>query len=182
MTYSHFSLISVTPFDFYLSPFILLPFPPPPVYLFWNMEGETEGSAKTGSALPLCFPTNLRLFPPLLSWWFRFQRLALRQYPTASASSARPVLINEAQLGFNDLYQVRQGWQQLLVRHWLCPTHWRVNTATESHQAQHAEAAEAARKHTTDAGGMISCMSLLFCMVSPNIQTWHRIRVTGTCS
>lgn len=29
---------------------------------------------------------------------------------------------------------------------------------------------------------MISCMSLLFCMASPNIQTWHRNRVTGTCS
>lgn len=82
------------------------------------------------------------------------------------------------------LYQVPQGWQQLLVRHWLCPTHWRVNAATKSHQVQHAQAAEAARKrqkHTTDAGGTTSCMSLLFCMVSPNIRTRHRNRVTGTC-
>lgn len=48
MIRSHFSLIPVILFHFYLSPFILLPLPPPPVCLFWSMEGEGEMEKQKG--------------------------------------------------------------------------------------------------------------------------------------
>lgn len=97
-------------------------------------KNRSVGSAKIGSALPLCFPTNLKLFPPLLSWLFRLQRLHCATVPLPMLPLPGQSSLMKSSWASMTLYQVPQGWQQLLIRHWLCPIHWRVNTATESHQ------------------------------------------------
>lgn len=149
----------------------------------WKKRGA--GSAKLGSALAIHCPTNLLLFPCCWAGGSGSQAAQCHCPPDNALPPPGQSSLTKPSRASLTLYQVPQGWQRLLLRHQPHSAHWRAEAATEGCQARHVQAAEAARKrqlYATEAGGTISRTSHWLCMVSPNVRTWHRKEVTGTCS